>query len=228
MAIRNVRQGAGATSGNPPRTHLCAGGLQARRHEAELKLQAAEANLVRVEDLLVNLDEQFTSLTKQAKQAERYRKLQQQHRETEAALLIGRWQAALAEKARAEEALTSGRSHVQVHAERLAEARSAREQAGETLTGLRRDEAVLDTELARLSERSNAIDAEAARLDANQTQLKDQERQTVQDLEHAEGALDDAGNMVQRLESERDTVAALIQGGDDDRTRAAMAERRQF
>ena len=200
------------------------GGLQARRHEAELKLQAAEANLVRVEDLLVNLDEQFASLTKQAKQAERYRKLQQQHRETEAALLLGRWQAALAEKARAEEALTSGRSHVQVHAGRLAEARGAREYAGETLTGLRRDEAVLDTELARLSERSNAIDAEAARLDANQIQLKDQERQTVQDLEHAEAALDDAGNMVRRLESERDAVTTLIQGGDDDRTCAAAAE----
>ncbi len=200
------------------------GGLQARRHEAELKLQAAEANLVRVEDLLVNLDEQFASLTKQAKQAERYRKLQQQHRETEAALLLGRWQAALAEKARAEEALRSGRGHVQVHAERLAEARSAREQASETLTELRRDEAALETELARLSERSNAIDAEAARLDANQTQLKDQERQTLQDLEHAEAALDDAGNMVQRLESERNAVAALIQGGDDDRTRAAEAE----
>ncbi|MEL6964205.1 MAG: AAA family ATPase, partial [Pseudomonadota bacterium] len=200
------------------------GGLQARRHEAELKLQAAEANLVRVEDLLINLDEQFTSLTKQAKQAERYRKLQQQHRETEAALLLGRWQAALAEKARAEEALNSGRSYVQVHATRLADARTARETSAEKLTDLRRDEAVLDTELVRLSERSGAIDAEVARLDANQAQLKDQERQTLQDIEHAEAACDDANNMVQRLKNERDALEALIHGGDDDRQRAAEAE----
>jgi len=200
------------------------GGLQARRHEAELKLQAAEANLIRVEDLLINLDEQFTTLQKQAKQAERYRKLQQQHRETETALLLGRWQAALAEHARASEALSSGRGHVQVHAVRLQEARDTREKRSSELTDCRRDEATLDTELVRLSERLSAVDAEAARLDANHTQLKDQERQTVQDLEHAEAALGDAETMAKRLEGEREAVEALIGDGDADRTRAADAE----
>ncbi|MGI9511030.1 MAG: AAA family ATPase, partial [Geminicoccaceae bacterium] len=43
------------------------GGLQARRHEAELKLQGAETNLLRVEDLLVTLAEQFAALQKQAR-----------------------------------------------------------------------------------------------------------------------------------------------------------------
>ena len=42
------------------------GGLQARRHEAELKLQAAETNLLRVQDLLVTLGEQHRQLRKQA------------------------------------------------------------------------------------------------------------------------------------------------------------------
>ena len=200
------------------------GGLQARRHEAELKLQAAEANLVRVEDLLVTLDEQFVTLQKQAKQAERYRKLQQQHREIEAALLLGRWQSALAEKAQAEEALTSGRSHVQVHAERLVEARDAREKRSAALTDLRRDEAVLDTELVRLSERLSAVDTEAARLEANQTQLRDQERQTINDLEHAQAALGDAEAMVERLRGEHAAVDALIEGGDEERKLAAEAE----
>ena len=45
------------------------GGLQARRHEAELKLHAAEANLLRVQDLLVTLGEQHRELRKQARQA---------------------------------------------------------------------------------------------------------------------------------------------------------------
>ncbi|MDH3659903.1 MAG: AAA family ATPase, partial [Alphaproteobacteria bacterium] len=200
------------------------GGLQARRHEAELKLQAAEANLIRVEDLLVTLAEQFAALQKQARQAERYRKLQQQHRETEAALLLGRWQRALAERALAEEALRSGRSHVQIHASRLAEAREKRDAAGVGLTELRRQEAEIDTEIARLSERSSALDAEAARLDANQASLKDQERRTVQDLEHAEAALGDAEAMAERLQGERQAVDALIRDGDDDRGRASDAE----
>ncbi|MEM7044396.1 MAG: AAA family ATPase, partial [Pseudomonadota bacterium] len=200
------------------------GGLQARRHEAELKLQAADANLLRLEDLLVTLAEQFQALQKQARQAERYRKLQQQHRETEAALLLGRWQAALAERQQAEEALRSGQTHVQVHAGRLAEARDKRDHANTQLTDLRRQEADIETQLARLSERLSALDAEAARLDANQTRLQDQERQTVQDLDHARSTLGDAESMAERLKGERSAVEALIQDGDADRQRAAAAE----
>ena len=43
-------------------------GLHARRHEAELKLRAAEANLSRAEDLRGQLDTQLGSLRKQARQ----------------------------------------------------------------------------------------------------------------------------------------------------------------
>jgi len=199
-------------------------GLQARRHEAELKLQGAETNLVRVEDLLVNLDEQFATLQKQAKQAERYRKLQESHRETEAALLIGRLQAARAELAQAEEALRSGRSHVQVYQSRLAEARKRRETGTEVLTELRRNEAGTATELVRLGERLSAIDAEAARLDANQARLQDQERQTVQDLEHAESSMIDAKAMVEKLEGEHRIVTDLIEQGDAGRQKAIDSE----
>ncbi|MGI9510009.1 MAG: hypothetical protein ACR2QJ_11765, partial [Geminicoccaceae bacterium] len=52
----------------------------------------------------------------------------------------------------------------------------------------------------------------------------DQERQTVQDLEHAKAALGDAETMVERLSGERRAVEALIQDGDEDRRRAAEAE----
>ena len=200
------------------------GGLQARRHEAELKLQGAEANLVRVEDLLVTLDEQFAALQKQAKQAERYRKLQEQHRESEAALLIGRWQVARTELARAEEALRTGRGHVQVYASRLTEAKERRETATDRLTELRREEAVTSTELVRLGERLSAIDAEAARLDANQTRLKDQERQTVRDLDHAEESMNDAKTMVDKLVGEKQAVQTLISEGDTARQQAIDQE----
>ncbi len=200
------------------------GGLQARRHEAELKLQGAETNLVRVEDLLVNLDEQFATLQKQARQAERYRKLQESHRETEAALLIGRWQISRAELALAEEALRTGRGHVQIYASRLAQARERRETATERLTELRRDEAVTSTDLVRLGERLSAIDAEAARLDANQVRLKEQERQTVQDLEHAEVSMTDARAMVEKLTAEQKSVGELIEQSDAARQQASDNE----
>ncbi len=62
-----------------------------RRHEAELKLKAAEQNLTRVDDVLHTLDAQLRSLKQQVRQASRYRNLAEHIRRTEAALLHLRW-----------------------------------------------------------------------------------------------------------------------------------------
>jgi len=48
-------------------------GLHARRHEAELRLRAAEQNLLRLEDVIGQLATQMDALKKQARQAIRYR-----------------------------------------------------------------------------------------------------------------------------------------------------------
>ncbi len=62
-------------------------GLHARRHEAELKLRAAETNLGRADDLRAQLDAQLAGLKKQARQAGRYRTVSQTIRSSEAELL---------------------------------------------------------------------------------------------------------------------------------------------
>ncbi len=50
-------------------------GLQARRHESELKLQSTELNLEKLEINLNNLQEQKNNLSRQARQAERYEEI---------------------------------------------------------------------------------------------------------------------------------------------------------
>ncbi|HEX2817677.1 MAG TPA: AAA family ATPase, partial [Phenylobacterium sp.] len=50
-------------------------GLHSRRHEAELRLRAAEANLARLEDVARELDSTLGRLKREARQAERYKKL---------------------------------------------------------------------------------------------------------------------------------------------------------
>ncbi|MDQ6702769.1 MAG: AAA family ATPase, partial [Pseudomonadota bacterium] len=50
-------------------------GLHSRRHEAELRLKAAEDNLVRLDDILRQIDTQAENLKRQARQAARYRGL---------------------------------------------------------------------------------------------------------------------------------------------------------
>jgi chromosome segregation protein len=62
-------------------------GLHTRRHEAELKLRAAEANLDRAEDLRGQLEAQLEGLKRQARQANKYRNISAAIRAAEAELL---------------------------------------------------------------------------------------------------------------------------------------------
>ena len=66
-------------------------GLHARRHEAELRLKAAEQNLGRVDDVIGQLANQVAALKTQARQAVRYRNISSQVRRTEALLFHLRW-----------------------------------------------------------------------------------------------------------------------------------------
>src|SRR6202521_3340202 len=59
-------------------------GLHARRHEAELRLKAAEQNLLRVEDVVKQLASQMDGLKRQARQAIRYRSVSADVRKYEA------------------------------------------------------------------------------------------------------------------------------------------------
>ena len=61
-------------------------GLHARRHEAELRLNAAENNLKRADELRRQLEKQLTSLEKQAEEATRYKNISDEIKRVEAGL----------------------------------------------------------------------------------------------------------------------------------------------
>ena len=79
-------------------------GLHARRHEAELRLKAAETNLLRVDDVVKQLAGQIDALKRQARQAIRYRNVSAEVRKVEATLYYLRWQGANAEVAESDRA----------------------------------------------------------------------------------------------------------------------------
>ena len=66
-------------------------GLHSRRHEAELRLKAAEGNLARLNDILGQLNSQIESLKRQARQARRYKELSSEIRRLDAVVLHLRW-----------------------------------------------------------------------------------------------------------------------------------------
>ncbi len=66
-------------------------GLQARRHESELKLQATEDNLEKIEINLNNLIDQKKSLSRQARQAEKYEQISQTIKFYQSILVFTQW-----------------------------------------------------------------------------------------------------------------------------------------
>ena len=76
-----------------------------RRHEAELKLNGAEGNLTRVDDVIEQLAAQLAQLARQARQAARYREIGDELRRTEGMLLYRRWREADDARASTEEEL---------------------------------------------------------------------------------------------------------------------------
>ncbi|HMT15339.1 MAG TPA: AAA family ATPase, partial [Aestuariivirga sp.] len=72
-------------------------GLHTRRHEAELKLKAAEQNLARLDDVTAQLETQLNSLKRQARQALKYKQVSAEIRKLEAAGLFVAWRDAAAQ-----------------------------------------------------------------------------------------------------------------------------------
>ena len=80
-------------------------GLHSRRHEADLRLKAAEANLARLTDVLGQLSGQIEGLRRQARQARRYKDISSEIRRADALLRHLAWAEAQAHVEAEEHAL---------------------------------------------------------------------------------------------------------------------------
>jgi chromosome segregation protein len=205
-------------------------GLYQRRHEAELKLNAAETNLGRVEDVVEQLDSQLKSLERQAGQARRYRAIAEELRRAEATLLFLRWRIADQESAAAEAALTEGTKAAAVAETEVQAARRGREEAEEAMPPLREEESVAAALHQRLAIERDQLAEREARARAEIEALAGRARQLSIDLEREETLGRDARGSVERLDAEEETLHAANTGHDQalaevqDAARAAAEE----
>ncbi|MGH6968611.1 MAG: AAA family ATPase, partial [Stellaceae bacterium] len=186
-------------------------GLHSRRHEAELRLKAAETNLARLDDVLRTLETQLESLKKQARQAQRYRRLSDWIRRAEATVLHLRYAAATGELTASEERL---RAAERVVAERMTAAAAAdrlREAAASELPALRQSEAVASAELQRLTLARQALDDEERRITAARQSAEARLEQLAADLKREDELAADARTALARLGEERQSLAAAQQ-----------------
>lgn len=177
-------------------------GLHARRHEAELRLRAAETNLTRVEDVIGQLSSQVDGLKKQARQAIRYRDVAARVRKAEATLFHLRW---LQSHADVNDAAQTHDLSVREMAERTQQqAEAARIQAirATGMPALREAEARAAAGLQRLTNARETLDREEQRAKERVTELDRRLTQFSADVEREQQQTSDADAALARLETE--------------------------
>ena len=181
-------------------------GLHARRHEAELRLRAAEANLLRVEDVVKQLAGQIDGLKRQARQAIRYRNLATEIRKVEATLYYLRWLGANAEVIESDRAKDLSVRTVAEATIAQTEAGHARETAAEAVPPLREAEARAGAALQRLIMARDALDAEETRARERLAELDRRLAQFEADVTRERALVADAEAALAQLAAEEETL----------------------
>jgi len=209
-------------------------GLNSRRHEAELKLDGAEANLQRLSEVSAEVERQLASLKRQASKARRYRKLSEEIQALDALVAHLRW-------AEARQAMDVARTQLEVlkrQVEDLSREDALREkeriEAGEGVAPLR--EAEMGTAarlgqariaLAKLeTERRIAADTQA-RLEAEAERLTGDFARETASRDEAAAALAQAREELAGLPLEDADLAARLEQqarGALDAARARLAD----
>jgi chromosome segregation protein len=193
---------------------------KARRRAAELKLEAAQQNLTRIDDIVYEVDKQRGSLKRQAAKARRYTRLRDEMRRWEKVLFARRYRSLgeLIEGARAR--LAETREQESAAAARLAEVESE-------LARLRIELAEAETSAARVRDAAHARELEINRrqqqiaLDSQQAEML---RRRGEELEGERSTLE-ARREPERiaLEERRVAAAEVSRARDHAAERAAAA-----
>jgi chromosome segregation protein len=196
-------------------------GLHARRHEAELRLRAAEHNLERLEEVINQLVVQIDALKRQARQAVRYRAVAQQVRKAEATLFHLRWVSANAELVEAERAKGSAMHLVAERTAAQAEASKRQAIAAAELPALRQAEAKAAAALQRLILARDALEREETRAKERMAELDRRLHQLGEDIERERRLAEDAASALSRLAAEETSL--LQETGATEVRRASVA-----
>lgn len=201
-------------------------GLRARRHEAQLRLNAAEANLDRLQEVVDTLQSRYEGLQKQARQAGRYRKLSSEIRELEAVLWLRRWH-------EASEAAVSARTHLEAcealvgEAARVAaSATSAAEQASNAVAPLREREAETSAALRLLERERDTLDRDIDQAKATIARLTARLEELATSKAREAELSTEASQSLERVQASLKSLKDELQGDTalQAKAEAAMAE----
>ncbi|MDX2308966.1 MAG: chromosome segregation protein SMC [Hyphomicrobium sp.] len=199
-------------------------GLHSRRHEADLRLKAAEANLARLGDIMGGLGSQIESLKRQARQARRYKEISAEVRKWDALVHYLAWAEAQADVDAQERALVDATQRLGLATETEAKALRAEIDAAEALPPLRLDEAEKAAALGRLTVEKEAFEKEAERQRLRADELERRAEHLDRDMARETAAIAEARATLARLNEEIEALNAENAAGSELETHAEAAK----
>lgn len=198
-------------------------GLHSRRHEAELRLRAAESNLARLNDILGQLNSQIESLKRQARQARRYKELSTEIRKLEAIVSHLRWVDAQGQVDSEEAALAEALEKVSRATQAEAKAVVAEAESAEQLQPLREQEAAKGAVVHRFKIEQENLEREAERNAERCRELEARVEQLTRDRAREEALIAEGKETLARFEGEMESLASTNKLAADFETKALGA-----
>lgn len=181
-------------------------GLHSRRHEAELRLRAAENNLARLTDLLGQIKSQIESLKRQARQARRYKEISDDIRKIEALEMHLAWTDAQTGVEQEEGNLKTALSALAKATELESQALTKEAHHADELPPLREAEAARGAVVGRLNVERDNLDREAQRLSDRQQELAERKQQLETDIKREQDLIAEASEILTRREADLNTL----------------------
>lgn len=198
-------------------------GLHSRRHEAELRLKAAETNLARLNDVITALEAQLEGLKKQARQAVRYRTISDSIRSAEALVLFIRRTETLTALEAAHAALKDIESEVATRTATAASAATEQASAAALMPDLRKAEAEAAARRQAIMIARDKLDEELERITQARAAAENRLAQIKEDLRREAERLSDAETNLTRISAEQDTLNEQTAAEAEERERVRDA-----
>lgn len=193
-------------------------GLYVRRHEAELRLRAADQNLQRVQDLVGSMEGRYNTLKKQTRQAQKYKNLSHEIKELETTIAYLEWRMQVERVDAARKTFAEAESQVATHMATVVQLTKTQTSQAEDLPALRKSESEAAAALQLHKMELQRLEDQERELRAQLEESRAQAKQAQADLQHEEHGLGESTNILSRLEDEERILSESRRNEESDLT----------
>jgi chromosome segregation protein len=182
------------------------GGLHARRHEAELRLTAAENNLKKADDIMKQIETQLKNLLKQAEEASRYKTISNDIKKHEALLSYLKIQEINKELKESQDALNEIDDDISAVTIEKNYSSELLDSENKRIKPLRNDFAEITSKLQRLNLEYEELFKQEQRTKEEAEKLRIDLKNTNDDLQSENININNAGSNIKRLTEEKSEI----------------------